>query len=384
MRPLLYGEPPLLRYMDKSNSSKLHIAVLLGLVLFAGLAFGANKAHAQGVFEFDVQSSAGGGINFGRTSTAEQKIALNYRAESMQLICSVDWLVYQNGVNTDGLVLKVYQNSSSATASSTMTLSPFVGQSDARYSNLGDIPTSSAGERVNFPFPGCVRLTGGYWYAFVLERTGAQSDTLMYTTAFSATSEYSNAVSLFLLPANAGTSGYDSNGWGNSTGSGAIPFPREYSVTFNGQYDFDITAALTATSTAIRFQTGFFASCTNATSSQSLLSQVGCVLFNPSAATLGYLSDSYEEMQTVFPFSLFFGLNDIVTATIAAYDDSGLTLDWTVVLGGTTSTIELLSPTTLTDHGFSATVLEWWYNLVLMGCTVLLAYGIYKVIYHPH
>lgn len=173
-----------------------------------------------------------------------------------------------------------------------------------------------------------------------------------------------------------------------------------FDITSNtafGLSNLGITSAMTATSTSQVLQTGAFSNCFSAETSASsttgfwgrIAGDFGCVLFKPADASLNYISESFTNLQSVFPFSIFFGTANIVEEAIATYDDSGQTL----VLGttfpnadltnDTSNTITILNPTMVEDR-FGSTVTNWWYNIILMLATVLLAWGIFKVIYHPH
>jgi len=101
---------------------------------------------------------------------------------------------------------------------------------------------------------------------------------------------------------------------------------------------------------------------------------------------MNYVQSAVDEFQGVFPFSVFFGIENIVASSTTSYSTSSLTLTYTFPnanLSNSTGTISILTPTTLQDR-FGATAVNWWYNIILMLATVLLAWGIFKVIYHPH
>jgi len=106
-------------------------------------------------------------------------------------------------------------------------------------------------------------------------------------------------------------------------------------------------------------------------------------LFVPSDTSLGFISSSFQDFKEVFPFKLFFGLRDIVDTSIADFNGSGSSLAFVAVFPGyASSSIPLLNPTTLSTHGFGATMLNWWYNIILMGAMVMLAGGVWKLITH--
>lgn len=112
---------------------------------------------------------------------------------------------------------------------------------------------------------------------------------------------------------------------------------------------------------------------------------VGQFLFVPSKSTTEFFSNAYQDFKGTFPFSIFFQTIDTVDTIAGNYSSStAATLALTVKFPyQTTSTIDILTPSTLADHGFTQVMLNWWYNLVLMGCILCLVYGLFNVIYHP-
>jgi len=113
------------------------------------------------------------------------------------------------------------------------------------------------------------------------------------------------------------------------------------------------------------------------------------ILVVPSQESQDYVSSSFADFQDVIPFNFFFGTIDLIQDAVADYDDSGLTLTLGTsfpnadLTNDTSNTITILNPSTLEDR-FGSTVTNWWFNIILMLATVLLAWGIFKVIYHPH
>jgi len=158
-----------------------------------------------------------------------------------------------------------------------------------------------------------------------------------------------------------------------------------------GLVSLGITQAMIATSTTQSLHSGYFADCEVATSTSfwsNIAGSFGCVLFNPSDASMNYVGSAIDEFEQTFPFVVFFGTKDIVEEAISTYDDTGntLTLSFPMIngdLSSSTETITVMSPTMLQDR-IGETYTNWWYNIILMLATVLLAWGIFKVIYHPH
>jgi len=131
--------------------------------------------------------------------------------------------------------------------------------------------------------------------------------------------------------------------------------------------------------------------------SDTLVDGLGCImkktaftvsqfLFVPGQSSTGFIGTAYENFKGTFPFSIFFSINKTVQNAVTGFSSSSpSTLALTVAFpNSATSSVTILNSTTLADHGFSATVLNWWYNLILMGAILALAYGIFKIIYHPH
>lgn len=118
------------------------------------------------------------------------------------------------------------------------------------------------------------------------------------------------------------------------------------------------------------------------------LANVVGILFKPSELSLNWISASFEKAKTVFPFSIFFSTIDSVQNAVTNFDDSESTLNLEYTfpngnLSNSTGSITILNINTCSDR-FGTTWCNWWYNIILMLSSVLLAWGMFKVIYHPH
>jgi hypothetical protein len=105
-------------------------------------------------------------------------------------------------------------------------------------------------------------------------------------------------------------------------------------------------------------------------------------LFVPSSESIFYFSEAYEEMQTLFPLSLFFGIRNAVEDGVEAIS-AGEDLDFDLVIDGETkATFTAWSATAFEDIGLSdSQVAEFW-NVILMVLISLWAFMILSWIYH--
>lgn len=121
---------------------------------------------------------------------------------------------------------------------------------------------------------------------------------------------------------------------------------------------------------------------------------IGEFMFKPSDTSMSFISEQYSSFKTVFPFNLYFSLVGGVRTSVSSstFGTTASTLSLGVafpIVGSTvtpvsattvSSSIPVFTSTQLADRGFSTTVLNWWFNLVIMLCWVGAAYGIFKVL----
>jgi len=123
---------------------------------------------------------------------------------------------------------------------------------------------------------------------------------------------------------------------------------------------------------------------------QNALTGLANFILYPHAVSQAFLLNAYTDFQEVFPFNVFFSLSTTVEEAVDSYTGTPSSLNLTIGFPNlpgeaySTSSISILSGTTLTDNLFDSTTLNWWYNLLLMFFSVVLAWTIYKVMWHPH